>query len=318
MMVAQDAWMLSKRRSCFLGATLAPITALVIGAAGCSSGSPDPTTTTSDSGGGAPIVGSLDDAGSSNPPATIPDASKGTTPDAQSSGADAGSKRDADGSDGGAASEGGGGGADAAESGIGAILSEATFESMFPNRNAIYTYAALLQAAAAYPAFATTGSSDDRKREVAAFLANVAHETGALVYVNEIAQAAYCSPTTDCPCASGQEYFGRGSLQLSWNYNYCAAGQALGQNLQANPDLVATDSALAWGTGIWFWMTSTGAGSQTCHDGILASGFGATIQTINGGIECNGGAPSSVQDRVQYYTTFCATFGVSPGNNTSC
>jgi predicted chitinase len=295
----------SKPRSRRLVATLARIAVLLVGVAGCSLGSSEPTSAV-DADGSAPDVGTSDDASVSNPPDTGLDASK--MPDASSPGHDAG--------DGGAT--GNDGGSEGGVGGIGAILTESMFESMFPNRDAIYTYAALLDAASSYSAFATTGSSDDQKREVAAFLANVAHETGELVYVNEIAQAVYCSSSADCPCASGQEYFGRGSLQLSWNYNYCAAGQALGQNLQANPGLVATDSSLAWGTGIWFWMTSTGAGSQTCHDGILASGFGATIQTINGGIECNGGAPSSVQDRVQYYTTFCSMFGVSPGSNTSC
>ncbi len=274
---------------------VAGLVALLAAVAACSASSSDSSSTAM----GGDDGGSALDAG--------PDASKPS--DAQAPSHDAGNEATTSGND--ASVEAGVGG-------IGAILTESMFDSMFPNRDPIYTYAALVQAAASYPSFATTGSADDQKREVAGFLANVAHETGELVYVNEIAQAAYCSSSPDCPCAAGQEYFGRGSLQLSWNYNYCAAGQALGQNLQANPGLVATDSTLAWGTGLWFWMTSTGAGSQTCHDGIRASGFGATIQTINGSIECNGGAPSSVQDRVQFYTTYCSTFGVSPGSNTSC
>jgi chitinase len=136
--------------------------------------------------------------------------------------------------------------------------------------------------------------------------------------VNEIQQAAYCSPTADCPCAAGQEYFGRGAMQLSWNYNYCAAGQALGQDLVDNPGLVATDASLAWGTGVWFWMTSTGAGSETPHNAILAGSFGGTIQAINGSIECNGGNPGEVQDRVQYYHKICAALGVDPGSNLGC
>jgi chitinase len=192
------------------------------------------------------------------------------------------------------------------------------FDSLFPNRNAIYTYAGLVQAAGMSPTFATTGTSDDQKREVAAFLANVGHETGDLVYVEEIAKAVYCQASANCPCASGQEYYGRGALQLSWNYNYCSAGAALGQNLQANPELVATDPTLAWGTGVWFWMTSTGSTAQTCHDAINSSGFGATIQVINGGLECNGANQTEMQDRVTRYLNLCSTFGVSPGSNTTC
>jgi len=224
------------------------------------------------------------------------------------------------GGSGGGSTSGGGtsSGGSGTSSGIASILSQSAFDSLFPNRNSIYSYAGLVQAAGMYGAFATTGSADDQKREVAAFLANVGHETGDLVYVNEIAQAPYCQPTAGCPCAPGQEYFGRGALQLSWNYNYCAAGAALGQNLQANPGLVASDPALAWGTGVWFWMTSTGAGGTTCHDGIRNSGFGATIQVINGGLECNGANPSEMQDRVSRYLGICSLLGVSPGGNTTC
>ncbi|OJH33655.1 chitinase, partial [Cystobacter ferrugineus] len=67
--------------------------------------------------------------------------------------------------------------------GIAAILSESTFNSMFPGRSSFYTYSALVAAANTFPGFATTGDTTTRKREVAAFLANIAHETGGLYYV---------------------------------------------------------------------------------------------------------------------------------------
>jgi len=47
-------------------------------------------------------------------------------------------------------------------------------------------------------------------------------------------------------------------------------------------------------------------------------GFGATVNIINGAVECNGGNPSSVQDRVDHYQTYCGLLGVSPGGNLSC
>jgi len=189
---------------------------------------------------------------------------------------------------------------------------------MFPSHSATYSYAGLVSAAATYSAFGGTGDTNAKKREVAAFLANVAHETGSLQYVEEIVKGDYCQPSPGCPCAPGKQYFGRGSLQLSWNYNYCAAGSALGVNLQANPELIDTTPRLAWLTGMWFWMTSTGAGSQTPHDAINSSGFGNTVRAINGSIECNGGAPGSVQARVNFYLQFCAKLGVDPGGNTGC
>ena len=43
-------------------------------------------------------------------------------------------------------------------------------------------------------------------------------------------------------------------IQLSWNYNYISAGDALGVDLCATPELVATDPAMAWGTGKLSYM----------------------------------------------------------------
>ena len=207
-------------------------------------------------------------------------------------------------------------------SGLGAILSQNVFNQMFPNRSAFYTYDALVAAAATFPAFATTGDADTRKREVAAFLANVSHETGGLVYVEEIAKATYCDTSwgpAGCGCAPGKQYFGRGPIQLSWNGNYCAAGNALGLPLQSNPELLSQDPKAAWRTGFWFWTTQTGAGSMTPHNAIVnGAGFGQTIRTINGSLECDGHNVGQVQSRVDAYVRFTGLLGVSPGNNTGC
>jgi len=215
-------------------------------------------------------------------------------------------------------SSGGGSSSGSTAGGLAGILSEAQFDAFFPNRNGFYTYQGFVAAAASFPSFATAGSGTANKQEVAAFLANVAHETGSLVYIDEIAQGPYCMAESGCGCGGG-EYFGRGPLQISWNYNYCAAGSALGIDLVDNPDLVSTNATVAWQTAIWFWMTSTGATSTTCHSAIdNGTGFGETIQIINGGLECNGGNPADVQDRVNFYNQFCGTLGVSPGNNLGC
>ncbi|HVV17933.1 MAG TPA: glycoside hydrolase family 19 protein, partial [Pseudonocardiaceae bacterium] len=111
----------------------------------------------------------------------------------------------------------------------GFVVSEAQFDQMFPNRNSFYTYDGLVTAMSAYPQFATTGGSTVERQEAAAFLANVSHETGGLVYINEIDQSGnYCaSEPYGCP-AGTYAYYGRGPLQISWNFNYYAAGQALG------------------------------------------------------------------------------------------
>jgi predicted chitinase len=203
--------------------------------------------------------------------------------------------------------------------GLASILSEGTFDSMFPSRNGFYSYAGLVNAAATFSAFATTGDTTAQKREVAAFLANVGHETGDLIYIEEIDKADYCSSSGSCPCQSGKRYYGRGPLQISWNYNYCTAGDYLGVDLRSNPDLVAQDATISWRTGLWFWMTSAGAGARPAHDSIVnGNGFGETIRTINGSLECNGGNASAVQSRVSRYLSFCQMLGVDPGSNQGC
>jgi predicted chitinase len=107
-------------------------------------------------------------------------------------------------------------------------------------------------------------------------------------------------------------------MQLSWNFNYKAAGDALGINLLNSPDLVKTDSAVAWKTGIWYWMTGTGGAGMTSHAAMTnGSGFGSTIRAING-IECNGGHPDQMNHRVQLYQSFSQILGVSPGGNLTC
>ena len=58
------------------------------------------------------------------------------------------------------------------------FLTKAVFEGYFPNRVPFYTYEAFQTAAEAYPAFGTSGTLDDQKRELAAFLGNVNQESG--------------------------------------------------------------------------------------------------------------------------------------------
>lgn len=202
--------------------------------------------------------------------------------------------------------------------GFASIVSEGQFNQMFPSRNAFYTYQGLVTAAAFYPAFAGTGDTATRKREAAAAMANFAHETGGLWYITEIAQGLYCDASnTQYPCAAGQRYYGRGPIQLSWNFNYGAAGQALGLPLLANPNLVQQDASVAWKTALWYWMTQSGPGTMTAHNAMVnGAGFGETIRSINGALECNGGNPAQVQSRINYFNTFLGILGVTagPGN----
>ncbi|MFE7607313.1 chitinase [Streptomyces celluloflavus] len=203
------------------------------------------------------------------------------------------------------------------------VVSQSQFDKMFPSRNAFYTYKGLTDALSAYPGFATTGSETTKKREAAAFLANVSHETGGLKYIveqNTSNYSHYCDKSKSYDCPAGESaYYGRGPLQLSWNYNYKAAGDALGIDLLHDPYKVEKDAAVSWKTGLWFWNTQKGAGTMTPHDAMVNNkGFGETIRSINGALECNGKNPNERQDRINLYEKFVGVLGTDAGGNLSC
>jgi chitinase len=234
--------------------------------------------------------------------------------------------------------------------GFGAIVSKEMYEAMFPNRDALYSYDDLIAATRDFPAFCNEGSDGDRRREAAAFLANISHETTGgwptapggpfawgLVFTQEVGCemgtcTSYCDASnTQFPCAPGKTYHGRGPIQLSWNYNYGAVGQQLGIDLLHDPDLVTSSGVVAFKTGLWFWMTPQ-APKPSSHDVMVGRwvpsvedqaagrtpGFGLTINIINGGIECGKVTPSQVEDRVGFYKAFTGVLSVDPGQNLYC
>lgn len=210
--------------------------------------------------------------------------------------------------------------------GLSDILSESQFNSLFPDRNGAYTYQGMIDAVdgtgdlIGFPLFAAEGSCDTRKREVAAFLANVARETGQLVYIEQINKSDdYCDEGQAYGCPAGTyEYFGRGPIQLSWNYNYRAASMDLfgDERLLQDPDIVAENPAVAWATGFWFWMIggAGGDGSYSPHSAMVDElGFGTTIDIINGSQECDGNWVEAVSVRVCFYKKYAAALGVTLG-----
>ncbi len=201
------------------------------------------------------------------------------------------------------------------------IVTEAQFNRMFPSRNSFYTYSGLKSAMGTFGSFANQGSDTVKKQELAAFLANVSHETGGLVYIKEINQNGdYCDESKPYGCPAGaKQYYGRGPIQLSWNFNYKAAGDYLGQNLLGNPNLVSSNATISWRTAIWYWMTQNGPGTMTPHNAMVGSrGFGQTIRSINGSLECGGKNPGAVQSRVSKYQQFTGIIGVAQGGNLYC
>ena len=167
------------------------------------------------------------------------------------------------------------------------------------------------------------GSLDDRKREIAAFMAHLVQETGSLRYVTELEpMGIYCEPDATYPCVPGKDYRGRGPMQLTNNRNYgqASAYLGLGDTLLKNPEKVAEDPKLAWRTALFYWMgwkktDGTPAILFGPHTRFLAEGFGASIRAVNGRLECPpGGSQAQAQNRRQYYQAFCQKIGVAGCN----
>ncbi|XP_047162381.1 endochitinase [Vigna umbellata] len=243
------------------------------------------------------------------------------------------------------------GGGQPAPADLTALISRATFDQMLKHRNdgacpakGFYTYDAFIAAASAFPSFGNTGDTATRKREIAAFFGQTSHETTGgwptapdgpyawgYCFVREQNPSDYCSPTPQFPCASGQQYYGRGPIQISWNYNYGQCGNAIGVNLINNPDLVATDAVVSFKSAIWFWMTPQSP-KPSSHDVITSQwtpsaadvaagrlpGYGTVTNIINGGLECGRGQDSRVEDRIGFLKRYCDLLGVGYGNNLDC
>ncbi|KAL5574700.1 hypothetical protein UlMin_016399 [Ulmus minor] len=182
-----------------------------------------------------------------------------------------------------------------------------------PGQN-FYSRGVFLEALKSYPRFGRTGSVDDSKREIAAFFAHITHESGYFCYMEETGNKNdnYCDPekAAEYPCAPGKRYNGRGPLQLTWNYNYGAAGKENNFDGLKSPEIVSTNPLVSFKAALWFWMKNVRP--------VISQGFGATIEKINGDVECKNKEPIKVKSRIDLYKNYCSQFGVAPGGNLSC
>lgn len=197
--------------------------------------------------------------------------------------------------------------------------------------------------------FLKEGFKKDRKRELAAFLANLSHETGGgwatapggelkwgLFWNENIAgrTGVNLDPFVDensaelYPGAKDKRYYGRGPIMLSWNFNYGLFSSIIYGDksvLLSKPEIVAQDGKVGYMTAILFWMTPQ-APKPSAHDvivnkwkptkadmakGLGMRGFGVTIMVLNG-LEANLGETegSSVKRRAGHYRDITQAMGV--------
>jgi putative chitinase len=121
-------------------------------------------------------------------------------------------------------------------------------------------------------------------KRVAAFIAQIGHESGQLVYVREIwcptaAQARYerREDIGNTVTGDGFKYRGRGLIQITGRANYAACGEALGLDLINRPELLEQPQ-YACLSAAWFWATR---GLNTLAD---ADKFETITRRINGGL----------------------------------
>lgn len=189
-----------------------------------------------------------------------------------------------------------------------------------------------------YGEFCTSANPIINKRELAAFFAQIAHETrhgedgkynDGLMYIHELdTSLSYIADNDAYPPVPGQKYYGRGPIQLSYNGNYGYASDCIFGNknlLLKNPGLVDSDPVIAFETAIYFWMTPqtqkpsahdvmTGKWQPSAADKAAGRvpGFGMTINIINGKIECGkGDNVGSMNDRIGFYQYFLKKLGAS-------
>lgn len=193
-----------------------------------------------------------------------------------------------------------------------------------------------------YGEFCTAFGADVNKKELAAFFAQIAHETrhgmngsyddGLMLIHESNTSNTYISDSDEYPPVAGKKYYGRGPMQLSYNGNYGYASNCIFGDpkiLLNNPELVETDPVVAFKAAIYFWMTPethkpsahdvmTGKWQPTANDkahGRTTPGFGMTINIVNGDVECGkGDKVYGMNDRIGFYQFFLKKMGISDPN----
>lgn len=101
----------------------------------------------------------------------------------------------------------------------------------------------------------------DTPLRIAAFIAQVGHESGALRYVREMWDPDKCpwqakyegrADLGNTHAGDGARFKGRGLIQITGRANYHACGFSLGLDLENNPELLEQPEWAALSAG-WFW-----------------------------------------------------------------
>jgi putative chitinase len=141
--------------------------------------------------------------------------------------------------------------------------------------------------------------SIDNPERLSAFIAQLAHESGELRYMEEIADGGAYEGRQDLGNVNpgdGKRFKGRGPIQITGRNNYRNCGTALGLDLIQNPELLALPEHGCRAAG-WFWNV---------HQlNVLADerSFFSISRLINGGV-------NGMDDRIRYWLKARKVFGL--------
>jgi putative chitinase len=130
----------------------------------------------------------------------------------------------------------------------------------------------------------------DTPQRQAAFLAQIAHESGSLNYVKELASGKDYEGRKDLgnvESGDGVRFKGRGLIQITGRDNYRACGQVLDLPLIDNPELLETPENACRSAG-WFWQ------SRGLNEIADKGDFLLITKRVNGGT-------NGYKDRLAYY-----------------
>lgn len=144
----------------------------------------------------------------------------------------------------------------------------------------------------------------------AAFLAQLAHESGQFRFMEEIwgpttAQRRYEPPGTlatalgNTEAGDGLRFKGRGPIQITGRANYRRYGDLLAVDLVSEPERAAAPE-LAFRIAGLFWMKN---GLNALGDLTTSDAFRQITRRINGGL-------NGLADRERFYTSACTVLGV--------
>jgi len=121
-------------------------------------------------------------------------------------------------------------------------------------------------------------------KRAAAFIAQIGHESGQLLYVREIwgptaAQRGYegREDLGNTVPGDGRKYCGRGLIQITGRANYAKCGEALGLDLINQPELLELPQNAAM-SAAWFWK------QKGLNDLADRDQFNTITRRINGGL----------------------------------